>query len=135
MKARWRVWADAAVAIGVAAIALWFSRGRFVQGENSFRVQSSFVLCDSSVTTSTDGKMLLPQCRGATGTYQDLAIIVSDGLKPLLIGGRTDKYMQVMTIDEEGTSKIEKFGHWLSRGRYCRIILDGETKQWFHPLW
>ena len=87
MKARWRVWADAAVVAGVAALALWFSRGRFVQGENSFRAQSSFVLCDSSVTTSTDGKMLLPQCRGATGTYQDLAIIVSDGLKPLLRGG------------------------------------------------
>ena len=55
--------------------------------------------------------------------------------RPLLIGGRTDKYKQIMTIDDEGTSKIEKFGHWLSRGRYCRIILDGETKQWFHPLW
>ena len=52
--------------------------------------------------------------------------------RALLIGNRTDAYKQVMTIDEDGTSKIEKFGHWLSRGRYCRIILDGVTQQWTH---
>ena len=49
--------------------------------------------------------------------------------RPLLIGGRTDKYKQVFTIDAEGTSRVEKFGHWLSRGRYCKIILDGQTIQ------
>lgn len=52
--------------------------------------------------------------------------------RALLIGNRTDVYKQVMTIDEDGTSKVEKFGHWLSRGKYCRIILDGVTKQWTH---
>ena len=52
--------------------------------------------------------------------------------RPLLIGGRTDKYKQVFTIEEDGTSKVEKFGHWLSRGRYCKIILDGVLKQWNH---
>ena len=52
--------------------------------------------------------------------------------RPLLIGGRTDKYKQVFTIDAEGTSRVEKFGHWLSRGRYCKIILDGVQKKWNH---
>ncbi len=37
--------------------------------------------------------------------------------------------------DDEVKARIVKFGHWLSRGRYCRIMLDGETKQWTHPLW
>ena len=41
-----------------------------------------------------------------------------DKSRPLIIGGRTDKYKQVFTIDAEGTSKVEKFG---SRNRYgCR---------------
>ena len=71
----------------LASSALWFSRGCFMQCEKSFRAQSSFVLCDSSVTTNADGRITLSQCRGATGTYQDLALIVSDGLKPLLRGG------------------------------------------------
>ena len=52
--------------------------------------------------------------------------------RPLLIGGRTDKYKQVFTIEEDGTSKVEKFWHWLSRGRYCKIILDGVLKKWNH---
>ena len=52
--------------------------------------------------------------------------------RPLLIGGRADKYKQVFTIEEDGTSKVEKFGHWLSRGRYCKIILDGVLKKWNH---
>ena len=54
--------------------------------------------------------------------------------RALLIGNRTDACKQVMTIDGNGTSKVEKFAHWLSRGRYCWIILDGVTKQWtrFH---
>jgi hypothetical protein len=55
--------------------------------------------------------------------------------RPLLIGGRTDLYTQTFQIDEDGTARIDKFGHWLSRGRYCRIILDGKTVQWTHPLW
>ena len=55
--------------------------------------------------------------------------------RPLLIGGRSDLYTQTFQIDEAGTARIDKFGHWLSRSRYCRIILDGETKQWMHPLW
>ena len=55
--------------------------------------------------------------------------------RPLLIGGRTDVYLQTFLIDENGTARIDKFGHWLSRSRHCRIILDGETKQWTHPIW
>jgi hypothetical protein len=55
--------------------------------------------------------------------------------RPLLIGGRTDLYTQKFRIDEDGTARIDKFGHWLSRSRNCRIILDGKTVQWTHPLW
>ena len=55
--------------------------------------------------------------------------------RPLLIGGRSNLYTQTFLIDADGTARIDKFGHWLSRGRYCRIMLDGETKQWTHPLW
>ena len=55
--------------------------------------------------------------------------------RPLLIGGRTDLYTQTFRIDEVGTTRIDKFGHWLSRSRNCRILLDGKTVQWTHPLW
>ncbi len=47
----------------------------------------------------------------------------------LLVGGRTDKYKQIMTIDEEGSSKVEKFGHWLLRRRDDKIVLDGVSKR------
>lgn len=36
---------------------------------------------------------------------------LDESSRPLLIGGRTDKYKQVFTIEEDGTSKVEKFGH------------------------
>ena len=55
--------------------------------------------------------------------------------RPLLIGGRSDLYTQTFRIGEDGTARIDKFGHWLSRSRHCRIILDGETRQLTHPLW
>ena len=58
-----------------------------------------------------------------------------DNSRPLLIGGRTDSYKEVFTIDEDGTAKVGKFGHWLSCGRYCRIYLDGVMKKWNHWLW
>ena len=57
--------------------------------------------------------------------------------RPLLIGGRTDAYLQRRTIQEDGTFITEKFGFWISRTRWCRIKLgrygeEGETVQWFH---
>ena len=55
--------------------------------------------------------------------------------RTLLIGGRMDLYTQRFKIDDDGTARVDKFGHWLSRGRSCRIILDGKTVQWIHPLW
>ena len=55
--------------------------------------------------------------------------------RPLLMGGKSNLYTQTFRIDEAGTARIDKFGHWLSRSRHCRIILDGETRQWAHPLW
>ena len=58
-----------------------------------------------------------------------------DNSRPLLVGGRSDSYKEVFTIDEDGTAKVEKFGHWLSCGRYCRIYLDGVMKKWNHWLW
>ena len=52
--------------------------------------------------------------------------------RPLLIGGRTDVYSQIFTINQFGTAKIEKHGHWLSRSVLCVITLDGEIIQWSH---
>ena len=51
---------------------------------------------------------------------------------PLLIGGRNDMYLQERHIDENGVFRTDKFGHWTSRSRWCHIILDGSTVQWFH---
>jgi len=51
---------------------------------------------------------------------------------PLLIGGRTDMYFQERHVDVNGTFRTDKFGHWVSRTRWCRVILDGRTVQWFH---
>ena len=53
----------------MAVLALWLADGRFTW-RKVFRAQSSFVLCDSAVTTNAAGKMVLPQCRRKTGTYQ-----------------------------------------------------------------
>ena len=55
-----------------------------------------------------------------------------DKSRKLLIGGRNDKYMQNRYIDENGTYRTEKFGHWISRSRWCRVILDGRTLQERH---
>ena len=62
----------------------------------------------------------------------ELVRIQTGPVPAILIGGCADVYKQIMSIDESGTSKIEKYGHWVSRGRYCRIILDGTTQQWNH---
>jgi len=51
---------------------------------------------------------------------------------PLLIGGRGDMYLQERHIDGNGVYRTDKFGHWISRSRWCHIILDGRTVQWFH---
>ena len=52
----------------------------------------------------------------------------------LLVGGRIDKYKQNRHIDDSGTYRTDKFGHWISRSRWCRVVLDGTTLQWWH-LW
>ncbi len=44
-------------------------------------------------------------------------------------------YRQRYTIDGAGTCRTEKYGHWISRSRSCRVILDGEVMQRRHPLW
>ena len=43
----------------MAVLALWLASERFVR-RNVFRAKSSFVLCDSAVTTNAAGKMVLP---------------------------------------------------------------------------
>lgn len=52
--------------------------------------------------------------------------------RALYVGGSPDVYRQVMSIDSVGTSRVEKFGHTLSRSRTCEVILDGERLQWWH---
>ena len=54
-----------------------------------------------------------------------------DGRK-LLVGGRIDAYQQIFSISTDGTASVEKHGHKMSRGRFCRVILDGKTIQWVH---
>ncbi|MDD6031611.1 MAG: hypothetical protein PUE68_12430, partial [Kiritimatiellae bacterium] len=49
----------------------------------------------------------------------------------LLIGGE-DAYSQEFSIDGDGTAKIWKYGHWLSRSRDCQIRLDGNVIQEEH---
>ena len=68
----------------IAVLALWLASGRFTW-RKVFRAQSSFVLCDSVVMTNAAGKIVLPQCRRETGTYQDLSLVVSDARQPLAI--------------------------------------------------
>lgn len=53
--------------------------------------------------------------------------------RPLLIGGGVDVYRQERHIDAEGVYKTVKFGHWISRSRWCHVILDGVTLQESHP--
>ena len=44
-------------------------------------------------------------------------------------------YRQRFSIDSDGVVKVDKFGHWTTRSRHCRVVLDGNTIQWSHPLW
>jgi len=67
----------------------------------------------------------------------DYEINTNEHSRALLIGGRTDAYLQKRTIQEDGTFVTEKFGYWISRSRWCRVKLgrdgeEGSTVQWFH---
>lgn len=57
----------------------------------------------------------------------------SDEGSRLLLIGDSGTYHQIFTIDENGTFKIEKHGHWLSRSTNCVITLDGRVIQERHP--
>ena len=92
----------------MAAFALWLAGGWFMRGEERFRAQSLFVLCDSAVTTNAAGKMVLPQCRRKTGTYQDLSLVVSDGLRPLLRGG--SRMEQILRAYLQAKSRVNAPG-------------------------
>ena len=58
--------------------------------------------------------------------------VTNENTRALLIGGSQDAYQQIFSISEDGTATIEKHGHTMSRGRFCRIIVDGKTIQWMH---
>lgn len=77
----------------LAVLALWIASGWLMRGEELFTAQSSFVLCDSAVTTNTAGKIVQPQCRSGEGTYQDLSLVACDGLKQLLRGSRMEQLL------------------------------------------
>ena len=44
-------------------------------------------------------------------------------------------YSQRFHVDQVGTIRVDKFGHWTSRTRFCRVGLDGTTLQENHPTW
>jgi len=57
------------------------------------------------------------EARGAT--YEcDYEIYTNKMSRPLLIGGRTDAYVQTFRIDSDGTTTIEKFGWRMTRSRW-----------------
>ena len=58
--------------------------------------------------------------------------VTNKNTRALLIGGSQDVYQQIFSISDDGTASIEKHGHSMSRGRFCRIIVDGETIQRMH---
>ena len=64
--------------------------------------------------------------------YEDASITGDGGSRPLVFD---IVYRQRFCIDEDGVSKVEKYGHWITRSRFCRVVLDGTTVQWSHPLW
>ena len=71
-------------------------------------------------------------CDGCPLYDPDYERCKDDKSRKLLVGGRNDKYMQTRHIDANGTYRTEKFGHWISRSRWCRVILDGRTLQERH---
>ena len=50
--------------------------------------------------------------------------------RPLIIG---QDYRQCHFIDQSGTFRIDKYGHWISRSVSCEVILDGRIMQESHP--
>jgi asparagine N-glycosylation enzyme membrane subunit Stt3 len=42
---------------------------------------------------------------------------------------------KTFAVDAAGVCRTEKYGHWISRSPFCRVILDGEVMQRRHPLW
>ena len=64
--------------------------------------------------------------------HSDYEIHLDDVSRPLVLD---IMYRQRIIVDDAGSCRTEKYGHWILRSRFCRIILDGETLQWGHPLW
>ena len=60
--------------------------------------------------------------------------VLAYGVCPrLVIGGCIDAYKLIRHIDEAGTYRTDKFHHWTSRSRWCRVLLDGRVLQEEHP--
>ena len=64
----------------------------------------------------------------------DVEIRGNPASRPLLIGGGIDVYKQERHIDADGVFRTVKFGHWISRSRWCHVILDGVTQQLTHAI-
>ena len=75
---------------------------------------------------------------GNTGFHDvwgpDYEVADNASSRPLIVGGAIDVYEQRRHIDDDGVYKTEKFNHWISRSRWCRVILDGVTLQFTHGL-
>ena len=52
--------------------------------------------------------------------------------RALILKGSIAAYRQIRHIDEFGTYRTDKFGHWISRSRHCLVILDGQVLQEDH---
>lgn len=76
----------------------------------------------------------LSEGRDWFGVYEaDYESCGDRGSRALLIGGRIDAYKLIRHIDAEGTYRTDKFHHWTSRSRSCRVLLDGRVLQEEHP--
>ena len=64
----------------------------------------------------------------------DYELMYENGSRPLLVTPDPNTYKQEDFIDENGVFRTDKYGHWISRSPNCRVILDGRTLQWFHPI-
>ena len=111
-------------------------------GEGNFWFVDSAGLSPSIANWEPGGEFVLKipigwHRRGSTGVTQyvlhaDYELFGVEGSRPLVLNVI---YRQRFAVDETGCCRTDKYGHWISRSRLCRVILDGEVMQRRHPLW
>ena len=83
-------------------------------------------------TLAADAKSIIDAARSAAYRSVNVALV----RRNWLLGRRiAEEVLKGEGRAEYGCTLSLVPGPLGARGRYCRIILDGETKQWFHPLW